>query len=114
MTALWYLAEDDGTITLNTYEDNVHVENIRRDGRVALLVDSSEQPYKSVHFNGQAEAADGAASAEEIARLYVRYLGDQAAATGYGAQLVSGGKRVNIRFTPEHRRSIDFGKLGSG
>lgn len=112
VTALWYLPEDDGTLTLNTYEDNVHVENIRRDGRVALLVDSSEQPYKSVHFNGHAKVADEAAPANEIARLYERYFDEAAAATGYAEQLVSGGKRVNIRFTPEHRRSIDFGKLG--
>ena len=114
VTALWYLPEQDGTISLNTYEDNVHVENIRRDPRVALLVDSSEQPYKSVHFNGRAEVANEAASAEEIARLYERYFEDRQAASRYGEQLVAGGKRVSIRFMPEHRRSIDFGKLGSG
>jgi PPOX class probable F420-dependent enzyme len=114
VTALWYLPEEDGRITFNTYEDNVHVENIKRDPRVALLVDSSDQPYKSVHYNGHAEVADEAASAEEIARLYQRYFSDGAAALRYGQQLVGAGKRVNIRFTPERHHSVDFGKLGQG
>jgi PPOX class probable F420-dependent enzyme len=114
VTALWYLPEDDGTITLNTYADNVHVRNIERDGRVAVLVDSSDQPYKSVHFNGQATVDAEPTSAEEIGRLFERYLGGHEAAIDYGRQLVSGGRRVNIRFTPERSRSIDFGKLGGG
>ncbi len=113
VTALWYLAEADGTISLNTYEDNVHVRNLRRDPRAALLVDSSEQPYRSVHFNGTVQVSDEAADAEEIGRLYDRYLGGTDAATGYGRQLVAGGKRISIRFTPERRHSIDFGKLAA-
>lgn len=113
VTALWYLPETDGTITLNTYEDNVHVENLRRDPRAALLVDSCEQPYRSVHFNGTAEVSEEAAEPEEIARLYERYLGGVEAATAYGQQLVAGGKRVSIRFTPERQHSIDFGKLAA-
>jgi len=32
---------------------------------------------------------------------------------GYGRQLVAGGKRISIRFTPEWRHSIDFGKLAA-
>ncbi len=112
VTALWYRPEDDGTISLNTYEDNVHVRNIRRDPRVAVLVDSSDQPYRSVHFNGEARVAEEAAPAEEIGRLYERYLGGREASTAYGQQLVSGGKRVNIRFEPRRKRSIDFGKMG--
>ncbi len=113
VTALWYLAETDGTITLNTYEENVHVENLRRDPCAALLVDSCEQPYRSVHFNGDAEVSEEAAEAHEIARLYERYLGGAEAATAYGQQLVAGGKRVSIRFTPERQHSIDFGKLAA-
>jgi len=113
VTALWYLAEADGSITLNTYEDNVHVRNLRRDPGAALLVDSSEQPYRSVHLSGAAQVADEAADAEEIGRLYERYLGGTDAATGYGRQLVAGGKRISIRFTPERRHSIDFGKLAA-
>ena len=114
VTALWYLPEGDGTISLNTYEDNVHVDNLRREPRAALLVDSCDQPYRSVHFNGEATIFDEAATADEIARLYERYLGGADAATAYGEQLVAGGKRVTIRFQPdpERRRSVDFGKLG--
>ena len=111
VTAMWYLPEDDGSITLNTYEDNVHVRNIVRDGRVALLIDSSDPPYKSVHYNGEAEVADEAASAEEIGRLYERYLGGSEPATEYGRNLVSAGKRVNVRFRPQRQHSIDFGKM---
>jgi PPOX class probable F420-dependent enzyme len=112
LTALWYLREADGSITLNTYEDNVHVRNIKRDPRVALLIDSAEMPYRSVHFNGTAEVAEEAAPAEEIARLYEGYLGGREAALDYGQQLTSAGKRVNVRFTPDRKRTIDFGKLG--
>ncbi|MGI8830984.1 MAG: hypothetical protein ACR2I5_14645 [Candidatus Limnocylindria bacterium] len=35
------------------------------------------------------------------------------AATAYGRQLVAGGKRISIGFTPERRHSIDFGKLAA-
>ncbi|MBA2570438.1 MAG: hypothetical protein H0V04_04570 [Chloroflexi bacterium] len=52
------LAEVDGTNHAQPYEDNVRVRNIERDGRVAMLMDSSNQPYKSVHFSGEAEVAD--------------------------------------------------------
>ncbi len=113
VTALWYLAEADGSISLNTYEDNVHVRNLRRDPRAALLVDSSEQPYRSVHLNGTVQVSDDAADAEEIGRLYERYLGGTEAATAYGRQLVAGGRRISIRFTPERRHSLDFGKLAA-
>lgn len=113
VTALWYLAEVDGTIILNTYDDNVHVRNLRRDPRAALLIDSGDQPYRSVHFNGTAQVSDEAAHAEEIGRLYERYLAGADAATAYGRQLVAGGKRISIRFTPERRHSIDFGKLAA-
>ena len=113
VTALWYLAEADGSINLNTYEDNVHVRNLRRDPRAALLVDSSEQPYRSVHLNGTVQVSDEAADAEEIGRLYERYLGGTEAATAYGRQLVVGGRRISFRFTPERRHSLDFGKLAA-
>ncbi len=113
VTALWYLAEADGTITLNTYEDNVHVRNLRRAPRAALLIDCDDQPYRSVHFNGTVPVSDEAADAVEIGRLYERYLGGTDAATAYGRQLVAGGKRISIRFTPERRHSIDFGKLAA-
>lgn len=112
VTALWYLAEEVGTIALNTYEENVHVDNIRREPRTALLIDSSDQPYRSIHFNGKATVLDEAATPDEIARLYERYLGGPEAAAAYGEQLVVGGKRVNVRFRPDRQRTIDFGKLG--
>lgn len=113
VTALWYCPEADGSLTLNTYEDNIHVRNLRRDPRAALLIDSSEQPYRSVHFDGIAQVADEASQPEEIARLYERYLGGGETALAYGRQLVAGGKRISIRFTPERRHSLDFGKLAA-
>jgi PPOX class probable F420-dependent enzyme len=113
VTALWYLPEPGGSIILNTYEDNVHVRNLRLDPRAALLIDSDDQPYRSVHFNGTAEVSDEAADPEEIGRLYERYLGGVEAATAYGRQLVAGGKRISIRFTPDRQHSIDFGKLAA-
>ncbi len=69
VTAMWYFPQTDGSITLNTYEDNVHVRNLRRDPRAALLIDSADQPYRSIHFNGIAQVADEASEPEEIARL---------------------------------------------
>ena len=112
LTALWYLAEDDGSFTLNTCEDNVHVENIRRAPRVAVLIDSPDAPFKSVHMNGVATVTDTAATPEEIGRLYERYLGGPDAATEYGRMLVSGGTRMSIRFDPQRTRSVDMAKLG--
>ncbi len=97
---------------LNTYENNVLARNIKRDPHVALLIDSAEMPYKSMHFNGVAHVAEEAAAAEELGRLYERYLGSREAATDYGRQLTSAGKRVSIRFTPDRSRTIDFAKLG--
>lgn len=113
VTAMWYFPEADGSVTLNTYEDNVHVRNLRRDSRAALLVDSAEQPYRSVHFGGTVQVADEATEPEEIARLCERYLGGTEAGVAYGRQLLSGGKRVSMRFTPERRRTVDFGKLAA-
>jgi len=52
VTPVWFLWED-GEVIIITYRDSVKVKNIRRDNRVAIVVDTAD-PGKGVIIEGEA------------------------------------------------------------
>ncbi len=111
ITPLIFL-ERDGCILLNTYESNPHVQNLKRNPRCSLLIDTVQPPYKLAHFYGRAQVDSEASTAEEIAQISVRYGGGLERARRYAEGLVRIGKRVTIRFYPERVHTVDFAKMG--
>ncbi len=107
-TPLWFEYRD-GNVLFNTHEDTSHVENLKRKKTASVLIDSVKQPYR-IHMIGEAHIETRVSTKEEIAEMYVRYLGSYEKAEDYGEHLLSIGKRVFITFTPRKIITYNFSK----
>jgi len=74
VTPLWMIYED-GRFVMTTRETNVKVRNLRRDPRVAVLVDEGTQ---YVMVKGRARLADERDAAKDTEKLAIKALGDEA------------------------------------
>ncbi len=54
---VWFIVED-GAIIFNTARDTVKGANLRRDPRVALIVEDETPPFAFVHIRGRAELSE--------------------------------------------------------
>ncbi len=112
ITPLWF--EQRGKTTVfNTHENTTHARNIKRNGKASVLIDTAEYPYKTVHMIGEARVDERASNAEEIGKMFARYLGSYEKAKAYGGQLISWGKRVFITFVPTKSLTFDIGKTSN-
>jgi len=107
ISPIWFGAED-GTIVMNTFEDSGLVKNLRRNPKCSLLIDTTEYPYHGVHYWGTATIEGPENDVGGMAKMFAPYRDGEEAATEYSKQLVSWGKRVYIRFTPERKTTWDF------
>ncbi|MDV3244514.1 MAG: PPOX class F420-dependent oxidoreductase [Nitrososphaerales archaeon] len=96
LTPVWYMYEG-GKIIVNTAADRVKHRNIRRDPRVALLIDEG---YRYVSISGRARIARERDANKDIESLAVRYTGEErgrkAARERHWKQ-----ERVSIEVVPE-------------
>jgi len=115
---MWFVHEPDGAIRMTTYGRSQKVENLRRDPRVALLVESGLEytELKGVVFYGQAEVID---DTEQVIDTLLAAAGNPAADADADqqAQIREGmrknaSKRVLIRVKPDRIVSWDHAKLG--
>jgi hypothetical protein len=113
---MWFTVADDGAIWMTTFRKSQKVQNLRRDPRVSLLVESGEvySELAGVVLYGDAEIIDdidvvtrilgtasGAPSGDAAARPEVQEVMRKNAA-----------KRVCLRVKPERVVSWDHKKLG--
>jgi PPOX class probable F420-dependent enzyme len=115
---MWFQAEPDGAIRMTTYGRSQKVQNLRRDPRVSLLVESGFDytELKGVLFYGRAEIID---DVERI--LDVLTAADPSRSDGGDAEQQrairegmrrNAAKRVLIRVKPDRVVSWDHSKLG--
>jgi PPOX class probable F420-dependent enzyme len=80
---VWFTLDGDDLL-FNTGEETVKGANLRRDGRVALMVDDEEPPFAFVSIEGDVSLSDDLATMRHWAtRIAARYMGeDQADAYG--------------------------------
>lgn len=72
---IWFLVEDD-QIILNTGADTAKGRAVRRDPRVAMIVDLEEPPYGFVQIQGTATTSEDPDELVDTAtRLGERYMG---------------------------------------
>ena len=94
---VWFIVED-GIIVFNTHRDTVKGRNLRRDPRVALLVEDQVPPFSFVHLRGRAELSE---APEELVRtatlIGVRYMGDDRAADFGRRNAIPGEMVVSVR-----------------
>lgn len=111
---MWFLVEDDGTIYMTTYGRSQKIVNVRRNPRVALLVESGERydELKGVLLRGDAEVIeDDALCVHVLMKIHTKHMG--ALATGVEEVMrAQARKRVVLKLTPERIVSWDHRKLG--
>jgi PPOX class probable F420-dependent enzyme len=99
LTTMWYLLEDDGTITMNTKVGRAKERNMRRDPRISICI---EDDYNFLTINGAVEMIDDPEIAQrDIYLLSARYHGEEKARRQMREQF-SKETRVSLRLKPEH------------
>ena len=80
---VWFTLDGDDLL-FNTGENTIKGTNLRRDGRVALMVDDEEPPFAFVSIEGDVSLSDDLDTMRHWAtRIAARYMGeDQAEAYG--------------------------------
>jgi hypothetical protein len=107
---LWYRHIDDNKIELSTWMWTKTAQNIERDPKITILIDTDQQPYKGVHMKGTATLGDESTDPEVFGRWFGDYTGSEESGLEYAAQLIEmGGPRVPIIFTPERSYTWDYG-----
>ena len=99
VSPVWFVLDRE-ELVFTTARDGVKGKHIRRDPRVALLVDDERPPFAFVHVRGRATAIEGAPDMLELAtRIGGRYMGaDHAKA--FGERNAVPGELL-VRITPE-------------
>ena len=112
--AMWFLADDDEVIWMTTYRKAQKVLNIRRDPKVALLVESgmTYDALKGVLIRGDAELIDDEDTCVGIlTRIHEKMSGSLPEGVE-DAMRAQARKRVAIKVTRRRVSSWDHAKLG--
>lgn len=113
---MWFLVEPDGAVVMRTYAASQKAVNVRRDPRVALLVETGEHhsELRGVRLSGVVELVEDPETVADIwTGLAVKYEGlavehEDAFRT---VALARAGKQVGLRLRPERVVSWDHRKL---
>lgn len=106
VTPVWFVLDDDGVLRFNTHSGSPKATAMRREPRVALLVDVEAPPYAFVRIDGRAELSDDPAEVRRVARAAGgRYMGE-ARADEYGARNGVDGELV-VALRPERVVAFD-------
>lgn len=111
---MWFLADDDGLVSMTTYGRSQKVVNIRRNPRVALLVESGVRydELKGVLVRGQAEVLEDEALCLQVLKgIHTKHVGALASGIEEGMR-AQARKRVVLKVIPERVASWDHRKLG--
>jgi PPOX class probable F420-dependent enzyme len=96
---IWFVLDGEDVV-FNTGANSVKGRNIRRDGRVSLLVDDERPPFAYVQLNGTATWEDNPSNMLDwSSRIAARYMGEDLAEE-YGRRNAVTGELL-VRLTPE-------------
>lgn len=113
--AMWFAADEDGTVWMTTYRKSQKTVNIRRNAKVALSVESgtSYDTLKGILIRGEAEIVDEPQVVlRTFERVHAKAMGGPLP-EGIGDQMrKQAAKRVVIKVTPKKVSSWDHSKLG--
>ena len=111
---MWFLVEEDGSVYMTTYGRSQKVVNVRRNPRVALLVESGVRydELKGVLIRGDAEVVeDEDLCVRILTRIQTKHMGSLASAVEE-VMRAQARKRVVLKLTPDRVVSWDHQKLG--
>jgi PPOX class probable F420-dependent enzyme len=114
VVAMSFVARD-GALYMTSYGKAQKVVNIRRNPKVAVMIDTGDQyaDFRGVMIRGRCEVIEDAAQVEMVIRESAakRAVPGVPAQPGAGA-LTSAPKRVVLKVTPEKVATWDHRKLG--
>jgi PPOX class probable F420-dependent enzyme len=113
LVAMWY-AVIDGVLWFETKAKSQKATNLRRDGRVTVLVETGDtyDALRGVSLEGRAEIVDDADALWAVGvNLWERYNGPYTEETRPMVEFMLA-KRVAVRLDVERTRSWDHRKLG--
>jgi PPOX class probable F420-dependent enzyme len=111
---MWFIVADDGSVRMTTYGRSQKVVNVRRNPRVALLVESGVQydQLKGVLLRGTAEVIDDQnVCVQTLMLIQTKHMGRLAPGVE-DIMRAQARKRVVLKITPERIASWDHQKLG--
>jgi hypothetical protein len=107
ITPVWF-KEAGGAILANTLEQTDLAQNLRRDPRCSLLIDTEQMPdVVAAHYWGSA-STEPTSDVDRVARIIERYVGSMDNARGMAQRNLSMGPVVIIRFQAERTVTWDL------
>jgi PPOX class probable F420-dependent enzyme len=117
LTTLYYVLDDAGRIAFWTYASSQKVLNLRRDPRIACLVEDGDAYFdlKGVSIRGNATLVDDFDDILAIGRKVATRMAGGADLGAEGEALVAAQarKRIGVIVEPEKVASWDHGKLSA-
>lgn len=112
LVAMWY-GFLDGDIVFETFAKSQKVQNLRRDGRITVLVEDGDDygELRGVEIVGTGEIIEDPAEILAVARDVIRRYHDLKPEDVDAAAELLANKRVGIRIRPERTVSWDHRKL---
>lgn len=111
---MWFDLDDDGTVWMTTYGKSQKTINVRRNPKVALLVESgvAYETLKGVLIRGDAEVVEETETVFEVLKRVHRKMTGSLPTGIDDAMRAQAKKRVAIRIVPRRISSWDHAKLG--
>ena len=114
---MWYAVDDDNVVYMTTFRKSQKILNLRRDPRVALLVESGNvyEELKSVLIYTEVELLDDTeATRDLLLRISVQRgdLKEDAPESVRAGMMKTAEKRIGMKFTPNRIISWDHSRLG--
>lgn len=107
---VWYLYEPGGDIAFITARDSRKMELVRKTGRVSLVAQDGEPPYRYASVEGPIVAVEDPARPEDRRTMAERYIGPEGAAQYLEATKDVADTMVMVRVRPERWYTRDYTK----
>ena len=114
---MWYAVDDQNVVYMTTFRKSQKINNLKKDPRVALLVESGDvyQELKSVLIYTEVELIDDVEATRDILFNISVQRGDLQADAGEKIRegmMNTASKRIGMKFTPDKIVTWDHSKLG--
>ena len=114
---MWYYVDDNNVVYMTTFRKSQKINNLKRDPKVALLVESGNayQELKSVLIYTSVELLDDLEATRDILFNISVHRGDLQADAGDAIRegmTRTAEKRIGMKFTPDKIITWDHSKLG--
>lgn len=115
LTTLYYVLDDDGRIAFWTYGASQKIVNLRRDPRIACLIEEGDEYFdlRGVSIRGRARLVEDFEGIKAIGRKVVTAMAGGADVGAEGEAIVEAQarKRVGVIVEPDKVASWDHSKL---